>query len=189
MNPKTSSKSSLSFSRYLLLVIWFIPAAILTWGIHEFAHWATGEALGYDMWISFNHAGLNPGQQYRSTIHEIMVGIAGPAITWIQAIVAYIFLQRSKALRLYPFLFVTVWMRAVAMGISFLSQPNDEASISLLLGLPMITLPLLSVSGLLLLTYLGSRYLGVGWKENVLSYVLASLLTTIIVFSDQLVFS
>ncbi|NQV72832.1 hypothetical protein HQ496_06900 [bacterium] len=179
--------SSINSTKYLVLALWFIPAAIVTWGVHEFAHWAMGEMLGYDMWISFNQAGLDHGQ-YRATIHEILVSLAGPAVTWVQAIVAYVLLRRSKKVWLYPFLFLTLWMRAVAMGISFISLPNDEASSSLLMGLPMFLLPLLSVLGLLFITYLGSRALNIGWKGNALSYLMASLVTTAIVFADKMVF-
>ncbi len=165
----------------------FIFAAILTWGIHEGAHWLMGSVLGYDMWITLNQVGLVQGE-YASDFHQILVSMAGPIITWLQAIGAFLFIRRSEHLWIYAFLFLTFWMRAMAMGISFLTHPNDEASVSLLLGLPMWVVPAISVIFLLVLTYQGSRLLNVGWKGNLVSYLMASLMSTIIVFSDQFLF-
>lgn len=172
---------------YWQLAAGFILAAILTWGIHEGAHWMMGNVLGYDMWITFNQVGLVQGE-YQSDFHQILVSLAGPIITWLQAIGALLLIRRSGNLWIYSFLFLAFWMRAMAMGISFLANPNDEARVSLLLGLPMWVLPAISVIFLLVLTYQGSKLLNVGWKGNVVSYVMASLMSATIVFADQLFF-
>ena len=161
--------------------------AIFTWGIHELAHWLTGVGLGYEMWITFNQAGPVDGS-YDSTTHRVLVSMAGPAITWVQGVVALILIQRTQTLWLYALLFLAFWIRAVAMGISYISNPNDEAVASTLLGLPMWVLPTASVLFLLVLTYKGSKRLNVGWKGNILCYLCASIVTTIIVFSDQWLF-
>ena len=165
----------------------FIFAAILTWGIHESAHWLMGSMLGYDMWITFNQVGLVQGE-YKSDFHQMLVSMAGPIVTWLQAIGALLLIHRNGNLWIYSFLFLAFWMRAMAMGISFLTNPNDEASVSLLLGLPMWVVPAVSVTFLLVLTYQGSRLLNVGWKGNVVAYLMASLMSAIIVFSDQFLF-
>ena len=65
---------------YVVLALSFFPAAVLTWGIHEFAHYFTGVSLGYDMWISFNQVGLIEGS-YRHQIHEFAVSMSGPLVT------------------------------------------------------------------------------------------------------------
>jgi hypothetical protein len=36
------TKTALGKSDYLKLAVWFSPAAVVIWGIHEFAHWGTG---------------------------------------------------------------------------------------------------------------------------------------------------
>ncbi|WP_420643522.1 hypothetical protein [Candidatus Leptofilum sp.] len=172
---------------YWTLAAFFILATILTWGIHEFAHWLTGRILGYDMWITFNQVGLVQGE-YSSVWHQSLVAMAGPIVTWLQAVVVLLFIRQSGKLWPYSFLFLAFWMRTVAMLISFLSNPNDEAKVSLLLGLPMWVLPAISVIFLLVLTVMGSRALKVGWKGNLVSYVMASLMTAVVVFSDQLLF-
>jgi hypothetical protein len=175
-------------SDYALLVLSFVPAAILTWGVHEVAHWLTGVAIGYDMWITFNQAGPVQGS-YDSSFHEILIAMAGPIVTWSQAVLAFAVVRRSRKLWTYSFLFLALWMRALAMCMSFISNPNDEARTSLIFGLPMWVIPGVSVILLLTLTFLGSRSLKVGWKGNVTSYVMASIVTTIVILSDQWLFT
>lgn len=166
---------------------WFIAvlAGLLTWTIHELMHFQMGRWLGYEMWVSLNRAGLVEGT-YQSTAHDIAVTMAGPAITYIQALVALVLIYRKNAVLAYPFLFFAWFMRTVAMGISFIS-PNDEARTSLDLGLPMWALPALAVTVLLAMTILGSRHLKLTWKTNALLYLLASLITAAIVFADPVV--
>ena len=162
-------------SDYINLALWFIPAAIVTWGIHEVTHWATGELLGYEMWITFNQAGPVIGS-YESTFDNIIVAISGPVITLIQAIVALALIKRLSQPRIYSFLFMAFYIRFIAMGISFVSHPNDEAAVSILMGLPMWVIPTIFVTILFVLTFIGSKQLGVGWKGNLVSYVMASIM-------------
>ena len=114
--------------------------------------------------------------------------MAGPFVTWIQAVVAWFFIVKRANIPLYAFLFLAFAMRAVAMGISFVSKPNDEAGVSLLLGLPMWLLPSISVAFLLGLTISGSKRLGVGWKGNAVAYVMTSVVSTMVVLLDGLIF-
>ncbi|NNE69607.1 MAG: hypothetical protein HKN29_04495 [Rhodothermales bacterium] len=174
-------------SRYLRYASWFLPAALLTWGAHEGAHWIMGTALGYDMWITINQVGLTSGS-YSSSADQFMVSMAGPLITWAQGGIALWLALRLKDLAVYPFLFLAVWMRALAWAMSHLSNPNDEAVAGLLIGLPMWILPALSVSLLAYLTVRGSRATGAGWKENAVAYVLASLSSAVVVLSDSWLF-
>lgn len=187
MPAENRTTASWRKSDYLFLAASFIPAAILTWGIHESAHWLTGVMLGYDMWITLNQVGPVQGS-YDSDGHQILVAMAGPIVTWIQAIVAFLVIRSTRELWMYSFLFLAFWMRAMAMCISFISNPNDEAKASMLLGLPMWVLPIVSVAFLLTLTYFGSRKLKAGWKSNVIAYLMASLVSAAVIFSDQLLF-
>lgn len=174
-------------SDYLKLALWFFPAAVVTWGIHEVAHWGTGKLLGYDMWITFNQAGPVKGS-YDSTFDSVLISMAGPVVTLIQGAVALILINRLSDVRYYAFLFLAFYMRAVAMGLSYTSKPNDEAATSLLLGLPMWVLPSVSVGILFLMTYRGSTKLNVGWKGNVVAYVAASIVVTLVIVLNGIVF-
>ena len=162
----------------------FIPAALVTWLPHELAHWLMGEALGYDMWMSLNGGGLVGEGSYDGALDRSLVDAAGPLITYILAIGAFALIWTTGSLLLYPFLFLQFYMRAVALGISVVSQPNDEARISLGLGLPLWLLPGIAVMFLLALTVIGSRKVRAGWTGNIIAYVMASLLSAAIVFLD-----
>ncbi len=172
---------------YAILFFAFYPAAMLTWGIHEGAHYLMGRALGYDMWISFNQAGLVEGD-YESLLHRNLVSIAGPVVTAIQAVVAWLFVRKTKALWAYSLVFLAFWTRAMAFVISLVANPNDEARISLSLGLPIWVLPSISVAFMLFFTVLASRTLRAGWKGNLVAYLAASIVSALVVFSDQLLF-
>ena len=169
---------------WAIYALMFIPAALVTWLLHEFAHWQMGEALGYDMWMSLNGGGLAGESSYDSALDRSLVDAAGPFLTYILAIIALVLIRRTHSLLLYPFLFLQFYMRATAMAISIVSQPNDEARISLELGLPLWLLPGVAVTLLLALTVIGSRTVGAGWTGNIIAYVMASLLSAAIVFLD-----
>lgn len=173
---------------YWMLAVCFFPAAVFTWGVHEYAHWLMGGILGYEMWITFNQAGPVQGN-YDSDWHQILIAMAGPIVTWVQAVLALFLICWSRQLWMYSFLFLALWMRTVAMIISLVSNPNDEARVSLLIGLPVWVVPVISVALMFALTYVGSRSLKAGWRSNVVAYVMASVVTVIVVFSDQLLFT
>jgi hypothetical protein len=162
----------------------FIPAALLTWLPHEFAHWQMGEALGYDMWMSLNGGGIEGEGSYDSALDKSLVDAAGPLLTYVLAIGSLALICKTRSLLLYPFLFLQFYMRAAALGISVLSQPNDEARISLALGLPLWLLPGIAVTLLLALTVIGSRTVRAGWTGNIIAYVMASFVSAAIVFLD-----
>ena len=157
----------------------------VTWAVHEFAHYAAGRALGYSMWMSMNQAGLAEGA-YESTAHNVIVTMAGPLVTYVQAGVAF-FLARSRRLAgAYLFLFFAVYMRFVAFGVSFMN-PNDEARTSLDLGMPMWLLPSVLVVVLFVLLARAHRQLGVTWKVNLGIWGIASAVTAAIVMGDPVV--
>jgi hypothetical protein len=169
---------------WVTYAIIFIPAALLTWLLHEFAHWQMGKALGYDMWMSLNEAGLAGEGSYDSALDRSLIDAAGPVLTYILAIGSLVLIRTTRSLLLYPFLFLQFYMRAMAMGISVVSQPNDEARVSLELGLPLWLLPAIAVTLLLAMTVIGSRTVRAGWTGNIIAYVMASILSTAIIFLD-----
>jgi len=158
-------------------------AALVTWGLHELAHFFTGRALGYEMWLSLNQAGLVQGE-YASDGHRMTVAMAGPLMTYAQAAVALVVIRTRRAGLAYPFLFLALFQRLAAFVVG-LSNPNDEARTSLDLGLPVWALPSIAVGLLLAMTVAGSRTLRVGWRTNVLLYLAASALAAAIVFGDR----
>ncbi len=110
--------------------------------------------------------------------------IAGPMVTIAQGVIAYVLVMRGASLKIYAFLYAAFFMRLVA-GLVSVVHPNDEARVSLFLGLGKWTLPLLVAAGLLILMVRASRHLQLNWKDQLASYVLGSLTVTTIVGLDM----
>ena len=161
----------------------FIIVTCLTFILHEGAHWATGEMLGYDMWVNINSAGLARGE-YNSEWHRQLVSIAGPLITVIQAIIAFVLVRKYKTITAFAFIFAAFMMRVVAMLVS-INTPNDEARISEWLGLGMWTLHIIVVVILLGLCLKAGSYMKLGWRSYLLAYLAVSMALAAIVMGES----
>jgi hypothetical protein len=117
----------------LSTIVVFAIATAFTFAAHEGAHWAMGEWLGYDMFLRANSAGLARGL-YRSEADAQLVTAAGPAVTLLQGLVAYLFIRAGSAGTAFAFLLSALLMRVLAAGVS-LATPNDEMRLSLWLEL------------------------------------------------------
>lgn len=162
-----------------------VPAAAITWGVHELAHYQMGRWLGYDMWLSMNQVGLVSGG-YEVLEHDLLVTMAGPLVTYVQAALALWLIWARDSKLAYPYLFLALFMRSIAFLVSF-RNPNDEAQTSLDLGLAMWVVPSVAVAVLLGMTIAGNRALQVGWRTNALLYLLASVIVAAIVLADPVV--
>jgi len=159
-----------------------IGAVLVTALIHEGAHWLAGTALGHQM--TFNLNSVSPMSPVSMRDH-LIISAAGPILTLIQGILAYVLILRRDLLGAYAFLFVAALMRVMAAGISYFN-PNDEARISLELGIGQWTLPVLASGLLVTLTVLASRRLRIGWKTNVLTYLVCTVGLSAVVGLDML---
>ncbi|HEX7046276.1 MAG TPA: hypothetical protein VF275_01715 [Gammaproteobacteria bacterium] len=177
MSVLTAGNSWRASGSFYLLLFVVVPATFI---VHEFAHWVMGELLGYSMTMSLNAVSPAEGG-YRSAIDAMLVSAAGPLITILQAVIAYLLIRRSGSALFYPFLFIALFMRAAAMLVS-IANPNDEARISMMLGIGTWTLPALVISGLFAMTWMASRKLGLHWTVNVYSYIVASVGVTGVVY-------
>jgi hypothetical protein len=159
-------------------------AAIVTTIVHETAHFGMGRALGHGMAMSFNHAHAVAGGSV-SARDAMLIAAAGPAVTILQAGIAFVLIRGRAHLLAYPFLFAAWFMRFAAAIVS-VSHPNDEARLSIDLLGGMWWLPAAVVLGLLVLLWSASRRLNLGWKTNLMCYLICSAMTAAIVFGDRL---
>jgi len=156
---------------------------IVTMLLHEIVHWAVGEALGYDMYFQLTKSGVIEGG-WRSDFDYGVVSIAGPIFTFLLGAFGA-WLAIVKKVRFgYELIFTSFMQRALAMGMSAIFIPNDEARVSLFLGLEWWIVPLLFVVPLLALTIWASRALKFGLIVNFFCYVTVSLAFTLVVFAD-----
>jgi hypothetical protein len=162
---------------------WFIAAFLVSYLIHEGAHWLMGAALGVD--VEFR---LNAVSYLSATApwQRALADAAGPFVTIAQALIAFLMVQRGASAKAFAFLYVAAFMRFAA-GVVSVAYPNDEARLSLAAGLGKWTLPVLVAAGLIALAYKGSRRLGLTWKDQVLCYLVASLAISAIVGVDRFV--
>ncbi|MFY0630785.1 MAG: hypothetical protein JXR05_10420 [Flavobacteriaceae bacterium] len=160
-----------------------IAAVLVTWFIHEFAHWATSEALGYETIMRLNSATPVKGQNV-SKAHHIITSAAGPLITILQAIILFFFLKKSWNKFLYLFLFIPFYMRLLA-GLFNVFNPNDEGRISEYYGLGLYTLPIVVSLSLFILVFKISKQYQLPKKFHLITYLIATFLITILILSDQ----
>lgn len=175
----TGNFMKLKPSFYLLLAVVFFVTNLL----HEGAHWVAGAAMGFDMRFGLNAVRyLSPTEPWQRMVADA----SGPVFTILQGIVAYVVLRRSASRLAFAFLYTSAFSRLTAGLVSVL-HPNDEARVSMYLGLGKWVLPVLVAGGLVALVVAASKRLALGWKDQVLCYLAASLAVSAIVGLDRFV--
>lgn len=160
---------------------WFALIAVATYLIHEAAHWLVGAALGYP--VSYGINSVVPGAPMTET-HHLLMSAAGPAVTIIGALIAFVVAMRRESLIAYAVLYFALFMRVIAAGVSVFNL-NDEARISDMMGWGPWTLPAVVIVILLIPTVIASRRLRLSWKVNVLAYVVSSIVAAAVVGLDM----
>lgn len=176
----TKTQTAPSYGMYALVAAF---AVAVSWLLHEFAHWATGTYLGYNMAMTLNTA-YYLNEASRSTVHKQLIDAAGPLITLAEAVIVFLVMKQRQAKLLYVFLFTCFYSRLLATIISFLN-PNDEARLSQSLGIGTFTLPLLMTAVLFVLLYRISSLYEFSRKFNIVNLVLIILFSSMIILSDQ----
>ncbi len=163
---------------------WLFIAGFLTFILHEAAHWAAGNLMGYPMNVRLNGVDfLTPV----SAMDQAIADAAGPLVTILQAIIAYLLVNFRKSHRAFAFLYFAAFMRLLAAAVSVF-HPNDEARLSSFLGLGVWTLPIVVAAGLVVLVWQASRMLKTGWRDQLACYLVASLSISAVVFADRFLF-
>lgn len=160
-----------------------LTIGVLSFIVHELAHWLCGVVLGYDMYVGINKAGLASGS-YRHEWHGQLVSAAGPLVTIALAALAFVLIARRRWTLLFPVVFFSTMMRALAAVVS-IGNPNDEARISLWLGIGKWSLPLLVLIVLAWWTYRAARRLELGWRSWAICFVGSSIAITVVVLTEQ----
>ncbi len=161
----------------------FAVAVFFSWIFHEFAHWTTGEFLGYKMVMTLNATYPLSGK-YSKDLHYQLISAAGSIFTLCEAIVIFILMMRKKRILLYPFLFTCFYMRFLAAIIS-IRNPNDEARISDSIGVGKFTLPVVMTIILFVLLYQTSRKYRFSAKFILANLGLIILFSSIIILADM----
>lgn len=161
-----------------------IMVVFITWFIHEFAHWLTSEYLGYETIMRLNSTYAVAGQN-QTELHNNIISAAGPVITIIQGLIAFVFLKLWQWNKyVYAFLFTAFFMRFLASLMNFINL-NDEGRISAYFSWGVFTLPCM-VSGILFyMVYNISRKYKLKWKFQLSLSLLLIIAVTALIFFDQ----
>lgn len=127
----------------LKYIIFTGGAVVITFILHEFAHWDTGQFLGYDMIMTLNTVYPVKGS-YDLPWHYTLISFMGPMTTLIQGFMIFLLIRYNHSKNLYPLLFVCFYMELLA-GVMNLIHPNDLGRISISFGLPLLTLPVVFI--------------------------------------------
>ncbi|RZJ80034.1 MAG: hypothetical protein EON88_32380 [Brevundimonas sp.] len=153
---------------------------VATFVIHEAGHWLAAIALGHDAYYGLNGAGA------RGAIpasHAALISIAGPIVTVLQGMIAFLIARRRPGLPPFAVLWSATFMRLAAAGMSLILL-NDEARVSVYLGWPAFVLPTLVAAGLVALTVMIGARLGLSWRAWVFSWLVGSTTMAAIVSLD-----
>lgn len=167
----------------LKYILFLFIAVLISCFFHEFAHWVTGELLGNKMSMSLNGASTIAGE-YTAAWHANWVTFAGPGFTVVQAIVFYFLVDKTKNIKLYPYLFFPFVYRFFA-GIANMFGANDEGRLGLHFGIGLYTLSILVSSFLLFLIIRFSIKNKISLKFNLITFFLCAFFLLLIVFLDQ----
>jgi len=163
---------------------WYILATVITYLLHEGAHYLAGKAFGFDMRFGLNVVAiLSPSEPWQRAV----VSAAGPLVTIVQALVAFVVVLGRGSHKAFAFVYIAAFMRLVATGVSFMN-PNDEARISTYLGMGMWMLPLMVSFVLVVLAVKASGKLKLTWKDQLCLYLAGSVMSALMVGLDRFVF-
>lgn len=175
-------KVTLKYAAFCLL------AVFVTFLLHEGAHYFMGKALGYEMYMTMNSAGLAEGQVYQEEWQKQLVSIAGPIFTIIQAVILFSILKKINLRILYPYIFTVAVMRTMASIVSYLTMANDEARVSEWLNIGKMTLPIIVSTFLIFLVFKATLLYKIPWKFNLATFLITSFGIGGVVLINELVF-
>ncbi len=152
---------------------------------HEAAHWLTGTMLGYDMVATPNRVWSKTAT---SVEHGILIVLAGPVFTLIQALAGFGLVTKSVSKLGFAMLYIAFFQRLLATAAT-LSKPNDESQVSLYLGIGKWTLPILVTMALWGLVSIAARKMRLGFRDLCFYFLTASLTVTIVIGVDKFFFA
>lgn len=161
-------------------VFGFVVVVVLNL-VHEVGHGLAGKAMGYHVIVRTNHATVASGR-FDSVADGLTMAAAGPLVTIAIALVAFLYARRGSVLAAGVVLAAFV-SRLIAAVVS-LNYPNDEARISIALGLGKWTLFGVVILLLGVLTAFALRGKRLGWRWYLGAYIGASLGTALVVLAE-----
>ena len=169
---------------YLKLALISIPIAFISYLFHEFGHWSIGEILGNKMAYRLNGAWPINGQ-YINPQDGLYVGIAGPAFSIFQALIALLFVEIFNSKYAFPFLFFPLFMRFFSIAFGGFNK-QDEAGISNSLGIGTYAVAILVILISILIIWRGAYKLKLKFKEINFFILISTLCDLLVIGTNSL---
>lgn len=150
--------------------VFFIPVAYISYLFHELGHWSVGEVLGNRMVFSLNYVWPKDGHYIREG-QDLYVLLGGPSFSILEAIIALLIIERTKALYAYPLAFFPMFNRIFSLLFGGFSK-QDEAKIALLIDTGSYAVAMIVVAILLSIVIRCSYKLKLNAKTN--GYILTA---------------
>lgn len=138
------------------------------------------------MQMTFNSA--YSSDQHVEQSDATLIDAAGPLFSILQALAAFLLLQRTKKPVWYPFVLVPTTMRILATLLS-IHNPNDEARVGMALGIGTCTLPILVSCFLIGVSILAAKQISVPRKWHALNIVSVIVFSITLILLDHVLFT
>lgn len=173
-----NQREHIQFAAYCLI------AVLVTFLLHEFTHWLTGEELGYQMRMSLNRA-WPESEKYNDSADYMWISLSGPLFTLAQmTIFSLVMVRILNDFRLFPFVFTPFYMTVLA-AIMNIFQLNDLGRVSRYLGMGVAVLPLLFVFAEFMLLYWVVGKCRLSRKSVLVTTFWCMLFSSLLILADQ----
>lgn len=157
-----------------------IIIVLLSFIVHEAAHFAMALTLEYEATATINHVRtVGPVEP----VHAILIAAAGPVLTYIQGIIGFLMARYGASMMGLHLIVVAAFQRLFAAIVS-INNPNDEMRISLDLGIGQWTLPAIVVGSLLVFMVFSARTVKPGWIYIFYVWLGISIGFSLVVFGE-----
>ena len=163
----------------------FIPVAFFTYFFHEFGHWIVGEMFGNDMGLSLNNSNALSGY-YIDKTHNLYISMGGPAFTILQAVVFLVFIEITKSIYVYPFVFFAAFSRFFSIVFGGFSL-QDEARITSMLGVGTYSVAVIVILVLFIIAWRSSYLLKLNLKGIGYYTTLSTLSNLLVIGVNKLI--
>ena len=171
------------FNNKFKMLLMFIPVAYFSFFFHELGHWTIGELLGNDLTLRLNGVSTKHGGDYLENTH-LPITLGGVCFTLLLTIIFWGVIEKCKLIYAYPFVFFNFFMRLFPQIMNF--DVQDEAKISMLLGIGKYTIAIIVLISMFLITLRASYVLKLNYKDNLLCVIASLICVILVVITDNL---
>ncbi len=159
---------------------------VLTFVVHELAHFLMAKALGENAIMSINRVRPvtrvwhNPGG-------ATFIAAAGPIVTILTGVFGFIWAVRRSSLRRATLglnIILVAFVHRLLATIVSLNNANDEMRVSMSLGLGPWTLPILVTSVLLVMSIYAFKKIKPGYGYLISVWLGSSFAVTLVIFGE-----